>query len=47
MALDTDQGITDLQHTFRDKDKDKDSSREIIDKLDTSGVAEALRQFQA
>lgn len=45
MALDTDQGITDLQHTFRAKDKD--SSREIIDKLDTSGVAEALRQFKA
>ena len=34
MALDTDHDITDLQHTFRGKDKD------------TSVVTEALRQFQ-
>ena len=27
--------------------KDKDSSRQIIDNLDTSGVTEALRQFRA
>ena len=45
LALDTDHGITDLQHTFRAKDKD--SSRHIIDNLDTSGVTEALGQFQA
>jgi len=45
MALDTYDGITDLQHTYRAKDKD--SSRQIIDNLDTSGVTEALRQFQA
>ncbi len=45
MASDTYDGITDLQHTYRAKDKD--SSRQIIDNLDTSGVTEALRQFQA
>ena len=37
--------ITDLQHTFRAKDND--SSRQIINNLDTSGVTEALEQFQA
>ncbi len=36
MASDTYDGITDLQHTYRAKDKD--SSRQIIDNLDTSGV---------
>ena len=40
MALDTVNDITDLQHTFWAKDKD--SSRQIIDNLDTSGVTEAL-----
>ncbi|KAL8573647.1 hypothetical protein ACOMHN_007200 [Nucella lapillus] len=45
MALDTYDGITDLKHTYRAKDKD--SSRQIIDNLDTYVVTEALRQFQA
>ena len=45
LSHDTDHAITDLQHTFRAKDKD--SSRQMIVNLDTSGVTEALRQLQA
>ena len=40
MDADTEQGIVDLQHTFRAKDKN--SSRTIIENLQIFGVAEAL-----